>query len=122
MLFIVTPLLAVESEKKLRVPSDAAQAEATKLIKEVYGDEYAKAKTLTDKQALAKKLLGKANESKDDPADQFDLTDYPRVGGLRLLKTDLPPRFDMRDPTRFGRASAAIPWSPLKRWEIQPID
>ena len=59
--------------KKTPVPADAAQAEATKLIKEVYGDQWAAAKATTEKQALAEKLLGKANESKDDPASQFVL-------------------------------------------------
>ena len=68
-------VLAQEAATKtpVPVPADAAQAEATKLIKEVYGDEWAKAKTTTAKQALAKKLLGKASESKDDPASQFVL-------------------------------------------------
>lgn len=67
------PGVTQEPSKKTPIPAADAQAEATKLIKEVYGDEYAKAKTSTEKQALAKKLLGKANESKDDPASQFVL-------------------------------------------------
>ncbi len=62
-----------DATEKRPVPPDAAQAESTKLIKEVYGGEWAAAKTPAGKQALAKKLLGKASESKDDPASQFVL-------------------------------------------------
>ena len=57
--------------KKSPIPADTAQQEATKLIKEVYGEEYAEAKTLAAKQALAKKLLDKANENKGDMAATF---------------------------------------------------
>ena len=78
LLLAATPGLTQDAEKKTPVPADAAQAAATKLVKEVYGDEYAKAKTTTEKQALAKTLLNKANETKDDPASQFVL--------LRLAK------------------------------------
>ena len=73
LLAFALPVLGQEAAKKTPVPADAAQAEATKLIKEVYGDEYAKAKTSSEKQTLAKKLLDKASESKDDPANQFVL-------------------------------------------------
>lgn len=78
VLALALPLSGQEAAKKAPIPADAAQAEATKLIKEVYGDEWAKAKTATQKQALAKKLLGKANDSKDEPASRFVL--------LRLAK------------------------------------
>jgi len=67
------PGLAQEPPKKAPVPTADAQAEATKLIKEVYGGDYAKAKTSIQKQALVKKLLEKANDSKDDPASQYVL-------------------------------------------------
>ena len=72
-LAFASSLLGEDTAKKTSVPADTAQAEATKLIKEVYGDEWAKAKTAAEKQALSKKLLGKANDSKDDPASQFVL-------------------------------------------------
>ena len=58
---------------KSPIPAEAAQAEATKLVKEVYGDEWAAAKSSTEKQALAKKLLGKADETTDDPVSRFVL-------------------------------------------------
>jgi len=75
LLFFVlaTSLLGQDTVKRNPVPADTAQTEATKLIKEVYGDESAKAKSATDKRVLAKKLLEKANESKDDTASQFTL-------------------------------------------------
>ena len=59
--------------KRSRVPAEAAQIEATKLIKEVYGDEWAAAKTTSDKHALAAKLLEKAKETNDDPVGRFVL-------------------------------------------------
>jgi hypothetical protein len=58
---------------KSPIPAEAVQAEATKLVKEVYGDEWAAAKSSTEKQALAKKLLGKADETTDDPVARFVL-------------------------------------------------
>jgi hypothetical protein len=67
----------IEAEKS-PAPDAVTQAEAMKLIKEVYGDEYTKAKTSAEKQALAKKLLGKANENKDNPASQFVLLTLAR--------------------------------------------
>jgi hypothetical protein len=63
---------------KLPVPSDAAQAEAMALVREVYKSDYDKAKTVADKQALAKKMLGKAAETRDDPAGQFVLLKLAR--------------------------------------------
>ena len=66
-------LFGKDAPRKNPVPAESAQAEASKLFKEVYGHEYSTAKTAAEKQALAKKLLSKANESKDDPASQFVL-------------------------------------------------
>jgi hypothetical protein len=54
-----------EAAARAPIPPDSAQQEALALIKEVYGEEYANAKTDEQKSALAKKLLGKANESQD---------------------------------------------------------
>ena len=45
LLTIASSVPGQDAAKKKPVPSDAAQAESTKLVKEVYGDEYAKAKT-----------------------------------------------------------------------------
>lgn len=67
-----------ESEKKMPVPAETSQAEALKVATEVYGDEWAKAKTLANKQALATKLLEKAKDTRDDPACQFVLLKLAR--------------------------------------------
>jgi len=55
------------------VPDVSAQADATKLVKEVYSKEWAAAKTADQKQALAKKLLERAMESGNDRVAQFVL-------------------------------------------------
>ena len=67
------PLFAQEAPKKASVPDATALAEATKLVKEIYGDEWASAKTPAEKQALAKKLLQKAKETNDDQPGRFVL-------------------------------------------------
>ena len=56
-----------------QVPDAAAQAEAMKLVKEVYGDAYAHAKTNDQKQALAKKLLEKAGRADSEPTGEYVL-------------------------------------------------
>ncbi|MCE9547028.1 MAG: hypothetical protein K8T25_16255 [Planctomycetia bacterium] len=71
-------VLSQDATKKNPVPDEAAQAEATKNIKEVFGDEYSKAKTAADKSTLAKKLLQMANESKDDRASKYVLLKLAR--------------------------------------------
>ena len=72
-LAVASSLLTYGADKLIPIPTDAAQAEATKLAKEVYGDDYAKAKSFAQKQALAKKLLGKAEESDNDSVGRFVL-------------------------------------------------
>jgi hypothetical protein len=74
--FVILAALSVaaqEAEKKLPVPNAEAQAEATKLIREVYGEEYASAKSAEQKKTLAKKFIQKASETKDDAAARFVL-------------------------------------------------
>ncbi len=71
-------LLADNHNKKLPVPSEAAQAEAMKVIKEVFGTEYAKAESLAAKQALGRKLLEKARDTHDDLAGRFVLLKLSR--------------------------------------------
>ena len=78
LLLAAVPGLAQDAPKKMPVPAEAAQEAATSLVRETYGSEYARAKTPAEKQALAKKLLAKADESKDYSAGQFVL--------LRLAK------------------------------------
>ena len=89
------PALGQDTAKKNPVPGEAAQAKATKLVKEVYGGEYAKAKTAVEKQALAKKLLDKGNESKDDPVSQFVLLRLAR--DIAMQATDGQTAFQAID-------------------------
>ena len=57
------PCVVRAEDAKLPVPDDAAQKEVLALIKEIYGEKWADAKTDQQKQALAKELLAKAAES-----------------------------------------------------------
>ena len=61
------------SQKKSPVPDAGALAEATKLIKDIYGDDWKAAKTTAQKQALAKKLFQKAKETEPKDAARFVL-------------------------------------------------
>ena len=85
------PSLGAEPPKKAAVPDAAAQADATKLIKEVFGPEITAAKTPAQKQALAKKLLQKAKESENDRSSQYCLLDLSRE--IALQGTDGPTAF-----------------------------
>jgi WD40 repeat protein len=58
--------------KKAPVPDEAKQAEAEKLIKDLFKEEYAKRKP-AERLALAAQLLDKAKESEDDPIARFVL-------------------------------------------------
>ena len=63
---------------KLPVPSDAAQEQVLALIREVYKDDFAAAKTPEQKATLASKLIEKAAETNDDPASRFVLLKVAR--------------------------------------------
>src|SRR5579862_5703640 len=54
------------------VPSASEQADADKFVKDLFKDDYAK-RTPADKITLAKKILGQAIQTKDDPRAQFVL-------------------------------------------------
>ncbi len=64
-----TPLSA---QNKLAIPSEPDQQQSLELIREIYGEELGSAKTSSKKQALAKKLLGKAKEA-IDPTNRYVL-------------------------------------------------
>lgn len=76
------------AEKKSPVPNDAAQAESLKLVREVYGGELAAARTADQKKALAKKLLGKAAGTEDDPAGKFVLLKASRTIATQVLDAE----------------------------------
>jgi hypothetical protein len=69
--FVLTCPLALCAQK-LRVPSDDALKGPLNLIKEVYGEEHANAKTNEQLQVLAKKLFSGASKT-DDPIERFAL-------------------------------------------------
>lgn len=71
-------LASVVQAAKQPVPTEADQQQAMNLAKEIYGEEYATAKKMDQKRALAEKLLKKAAESKDDPASCFVLLKIAR--------------------------------------------
>jgi hypothetical protein len=60
------------------IPDDAALANAAKLIKQVYKDDFAKAKTSAQKETLAKSLLEKAMITQTDRVSQFALLQTAR--------------------------------------------
>ncbi|HVR83024.1 MAG TPA: LamG domain-containing protein [Planctomycetota bacterium] len=59
-------------EAKLPVPTEKAQAEAEKTIRDIFKEEFA-VKTSTAQQKLAKKLIEQGRETRDDPAARFVL-------------------------------------------------
>lgn len=63
--------------EKVSVPSEAEQAEALGLVKELFGKECEAAKTVSERQALAAKLLKKAQTS-TDPDNRYALLKVAR--------------------------------------------
>ena len=59
--------------RKSPVPEAAALAEAAKVAKEVYGEEYAATKTPFEKRQLARKLLSKTGEIENDLPGRYVL-------------------------------------------------
>jgi hypothetical protein len=78
-------LLAGSGNKKQPVPSDEAQAKAMKIVKEVYGAEYAKAISVEAKQALAKTLLDEGKKMQDDLPGRFVLLKSSREIATQAL-------------------------------------
>jgi serine/threonine protein kinase len=59
----------------LPVPDEAAQQRAAKLVHDMFQEEIEKAHTAAEKSALARKILGQANELNDDPAGRYVMLD-----------------------------------------------
>ncbi len=62
-----------DASKLLAVPEAAAQAEALKLVKDVFKDDLSKAKKPAEKTALAAKLLQAGKDEQKDPAGRYVL-------------------------------------------------
>ena len=63
----------VHAEDKVPVPSAAAQDKALALVKDVYGEEYAKAESSEEKTAFAEKLLQTAKGTNQGTANHYAL-------------------------------------------------
>jgi hypothetical protein len=100
-------LAADEPFQKVSPPDAMAEADATKLVKDVYGGEVAAAKTADRKKALAAKILQLAKENENDPAGRYVL--------LRLAKNIAMQASD------FPTALAAIDEID-KSFQIDPIE
>ncbi len=67
-----SPATRPATQPILPIPSEAAQAKAERMVREVYGKEMASRDPIS-RQALAQKLLRQALDSPDDPAARFVL-------------------------------------------------
>ena len=66
------PASSQEAADRKAVPDAAAQAQAEKLIRDVFKDEYART-SAADRLNLARKLLQQGIDTVDDPASRFVL-------------------------------------------------
>jgi len=64
---------SLHADDKPPIPSGAALDEALKLVRDVYGEEYARAESTEEKTAFAEKLLKAASESKQGTANHYAL-------------------------------------------------
>ena len=74
-----------EPSAKNAVPDDDAQQAATKLVKEVYGDDYKNAKTPDQKKQLARTLLQKAIETDKDLPGRYVLFKLSRDIAIQAM-------------------------------------
>ena len=73
LLGLATTLFASGKSNKLAVPSDAAQAEAMKTVKELFGEQWKKADDINAKRKLARSLLETAEKTHGDPPGRYVL-------------------------------------------------
>lgn len=91
-MLVVVPTISVLAQRPsdgLPIPEEAAQAKALDLIREVYAADYAAAKTSDKKADLARKMIQKATESKDDPASCFVLLRVARDLAVQAGQADV---------------------------------
>jgi serine/threonine protein kinase/Leucine-rich repeat (LRR) protein len=100
-----TTIVPLDRSNRLAMPTDSERQKAAEAVKEVFGDELSHAKKAEDKQALAEKLLKKAQETRDDPASAYAMLEQARSLAidaadaplLAKIATELGSRFDV-DP------------------------
>lgn len=62
----------LQAQDRLPVPPEADQAQAAKVVRDVFSAEFAKTAP-ADRVLLARKLLGQTEQTKDDPATRYVL-------------------------------------------------
>src|SRR5262249_32337581 len=67
----VTPTMVWAEPSKQPVPTEAQQADSLNLIRDVYKEDYAKAKTVAQKVDLAQKLLRDGVHTTNNPSGKF---------------------------------------------------
>jgi hypothetical protein len=80
-----SPAPVVQRRSSLPVPDADAQSAALKAVKEVYGEQWTRAKTPAEKQALAKTLLDQSRQNEKNPAAQFVLLRVARDVATQAL-------------------------------------
>ncbi|HWC91124.1 MAG TPA: hypothetical protein VG433_15750, partial [Pirellulales bacterium] len=98
-----TKIVPLDRLNRLAVPAESERQKAAEAVKEVFGDEIAHAKKAEDKQALAEKLLKKAQETRDEPASAYAMLEQARTLAvdaadaplLARIATELGSRFDV---------------------------
>jgi WD40 repeat protein len=91
VLLAVVGAPAIDAPPRQAIPSTAAQAEAEKLVHELYKADYARRRP-ADQQSLATKLLAEGRSTKDNPAGRFVLfreaRDLAALAGDAVLACD----------------------------------
>jgi formylglycine-generating enzyme required for sulfatase activity len=77
------------ASKRLPTPPEAALSAGLKIAREAYQDEYARATTPAARRAIAKEMLQKATENKDDAVARFVLLRLARDIALAADDTSL---------------------------------
>jgi hypothetical protein len=95
-LLVFFPLFqeTIPQKNRAPVPDAKALAEAEKLVKDLFKEDYSK-KSTADRSALASRLLEQARQVKDDRASQYVL--YRERQDLLAQVGDLPRCFSALD-------------------------
>lgn len=80
-----------EDAERVPVPTTQALADAEKLVKDVYKEDYAK-RGPDERRALAEKLLDEGRNNKSDPASQYVLLREARDAAIQVA--DVPTAMD----------------------------
>lgn len=111
-------LLALGTQDPAALPDEPARNEAEKLVRELFKDDLAKTAS-ADRQALARKLLGQARESRSEPAAQYVLFALSEdlaagAGDLELVEAVLDEHGKAFQLDLLGRREAILQHLPVK--------